>query len=209
MDAIEMETVSGWRLRQRAGLSYEQLQMYVDAGLFPTADEGWPDADEDRLVDRLVEIQKAKADARSLPRRAVRLWRFDLNLPVAKLREAMIAVARSMSAPKKKQGRIMQALGVLNEPLFASPTPQRRRRVQRGKQPQPQRWPEILRRFPEDDDFEQIARSMYSQARSLAVYPKIVNSDILSGIPFEEIFVVLMVAQLAVGDTSGASDVAD
>lgn len=194
-----MDTFSTWALRIEAGtdgqpLSDEQIANWQRWGVLrEPPDARWSIHD----VERAREIQELGKEVRSLPRRAVRLFNLNYPTPPGKLREAMIAVANTTSAPVRK----MRCIGTASSLLYEGGTSRhmsRRSRSQAWRIP-PSQWEQILNRFS-DYEFRLIAGSAISQATALSLNPTVTRSTILDGIPFEELIVLLTVRQLAIGD---------
>lgn len=194
-----MNTISTWALRIQAGadgepLSDEQIENWQRWGVLRDPPDGrWSQAD----VARARQIREMGRDVRSIPRRAVRL--FDLSYPTSpgKLRESMIAVAKSTSAPVRKMSRIASAVR-LHYGDERARSSRNRSRPEKWRIPS-EPWESILGRF-NDDDFRLIAGSELSQARSLTLNPTVTKSGVLAGIPFEEIAVLLTIHQLTIAD---------
>lgn len=194
-----METLSTWELRERVvddgrRASDGEIDGWIRWGLLRDPQgERWTDSD----VERAREVRALAKEVRSLPRRALRLYGTDYPMQADKLREAMKAVAPTVTAPVRKIRQVDDAARLRSESFSQDRNVGRARRKQR-KLPREQ-WTTFLDRF-NDSDFVQLAHYSRSEAIALSRNPAVQSAATLSGIPFEEVWLILMVMQLAVGD---------
>ena len=122
--------VSDWDLRQRTGITYEQLQNFKAWGLIcPTEDGPW----SPESVARIQTLKSAAEHARTLPRRVLFLRATSpyMNVKAESLRRALLELLPSIRSPSKKMRRI-NALAVqlgqrnpVKNPMKAFPVPHR------------------------------------------------------------------------------------
>lgn len=198
-----METLSTWALRVRAGdddepLSDAQIREWQRWGLLRDPEEGrWSELD----VERAREVRTIAEEVRSLPRRALRLYRRDggcYPTPPGKVREAMKAVAPTVDAPVRK----MRQVGEANRLRFdaVEPTRRARRNHPPTRRLPKNQWVSILDQF-NDSDFGQLVQYARSEAIALSLNPLVERSGLLRDIPCEETFLLLTLMQLSAGDT--------
>ena len=194
-----MESFSTWELRRKAGdrhpLSDEQIAEWQRWGLLRVPQDGrWTEAD----VGRAKRVRELGKEVRSQPRRAILLLDASYPTEPSKLREAMIAVVPTIKAPVAKMRRLRVALRVRYEGL-AGPRSGRRQPAERWLPPKAE-WTTVLRRFG-DYEFGLIAGAAHADAAALTKSPAVVRSGALSGIPCDEVVVLLTIRQLAIGDS--------
>lgn len=191
-----MERLSGWELRQRAEkrgipVSGKQFASYQAWGLIPEqAEGGWRDAD----VERLIRIRELEAHAWSLHRRVILLQDPRWPIPGDKLRQAMIDTIPSIEAPKKKMRALYRALQVRYGHISVEKAATARVPQTWTLPPRPM-WERIFH-WPTEEEFDQIANSVWADTQSLMQSPLVIRSGLLAGIPIEEIAVLLMTHQL-------------
>src|SRR4051812_22038284 len=99
-----MNALSTWSLRVQAGevgkpLSDEQIAEWQKWGLLRVpGDDQWTATD----VERAKQVRKRAQEVRSLPRRAIRLLDASYPTEPGRLREAMLAVVPTITAPVQK-----------------------------------------------------------------------------------------------------------
>lgn len=189
----------------RAVVSDEQFREYVRYGLIPEPVNGLYPLDTPR---RLVCIHRMATEARSLPRRAIRLsathhfWRMDPE----KLRNTMVEVAPSIKSPKRKMRKVEVALAAWSRYLAQTPVLVAPYGLSRGWRPPPQgKWTETLTAL-DTASFADRAGAQYQVALNvLPVFVRSIIVDIgvkntafdLSAIPLEEQIVLLTVRDIA------------
>lgn len=190
-----MGTLSTWELRKRlaedgGGVSDRGIAEWVQWGLLREPVGGrWSDDD----LARAREVQGLASETRPLPRRALRLYGEGYPMPPNKLRDAMKAVASTVTAPARKIRRVEDAIRLRYETV--GPTAPRRRTDRRAWRHPKDRWIATLDRF-NDADFERLAQYAYSEAIALHLSPAVQSAGILSDVPFEEVWLVLTLMQL-------------
>lgn len=196
-----MGTISTWELREQVRedggrASDEAIAGLVRWGILREPEDGrWSDND----VKRAREARALAQDIRSLPRRALRLYGRGYPMPPDKLRAAMKAVAPTVTAPAKKVRRVGDALRLRYEVTGPDRSVRHtRRRVWRLPQVQ---WADTLNRFS-DHDFETIAQYTRSEAIALDRNPAVQAAATLSDASLEEVWLVLTLMQLTVGDAA-------
>jgi hypothetical protein len=196
-----MQRLSGWELRQRAAdegypVSGKQFADYVVWGLLPQQPEGgWVAAD----VDRLIQIRKLGETVRQMHRRVIQLRDLRWPTPPDKLRQAMIDTIPSIAAPARKMRSVYRAFRI----LFGDATPDNAGQIRvpaDWRLPERFAWQELFR-WSTETEFELLAGSVYSQAHALQLHPGVQASELLAGIPFEELVILLMTRQLVIGTT--------
>lgn len=194
-----MGTLSTWELRgrvvdDRCRASDGEIEGWIRWGLLRDPQgEQWTDRD----LERAREVRALAKEVRSLPRRALRLYGTDYPMQADKLREAMKAVAPTVAAPARKVRQVDDAARLRSESL-SQERDVRRARHRRRKLPREQ-WTAFLDRF-NDSDFERLAHYSRSEAIALSRNPAVQSAATLSGVPFEEVWLILTVMQLTVGD---------
>ena len=193
-----MERLSGWELRQRAGqrgapVSGKQFASYQDWGLIPERLEGgWIATD----VERLIRIRELETEARSLNRRVILLRDLRWPTPPAKLRQAMIETIPSITSPKVKMRRLYRALRIRHGEVTIARAA-RLTLPADWRLPSKHEWQDIFR-WPNDEEFEQIAGPVDFDAHALTQNRVVKQSEFIAGIPFEEVVILLMTRQLTI-----------
>jgi hypothetical protein len=188
------QRMSGWALRKwadRVGLgqmSDGQLKAFAEWGLLDRDARGYA-ADS---LDRLPSILEAGSDARSMPRRVVRLrGNHDLfPVPPEPLRRAMVELAPTISRPIRKLARVLAAQRAFAERIGQRGTPRK------GRLPAAASWPALLRSVPLAVLDSRVMAWYQLVAAVLPTYLKDSGHD-LSDIPIEEQVVLLAVLDLS------------
>ncbi len=183
--------VSEWGLRQSAQekgwpTTHSQLWSYVHYGLLQGPVDGlW---DESTLA-KLLQIRRLSRTIRSLPRRVVYLRSnyIDYPVPTALLRKAMIDMAPSVKAAKRKTRQIEAALRQMFEGIrevcpycgqSKSLRPERKI-VRLWRMPKVEDWPAVLRtKSITNELFERQAALAYYTRSMLAGYGLVIDKRI-------------------------------
>jgi hypothetical protein len=184
---------SEWGLRQAAEnqgvpVSHQQFQSYRRWGLIPEPSEDrgrWPQS----VVERLIKIRCLHDEVRPLPRRVLRLRSEPefADIPAEHLRDAMLAVLPTITAPVRKLRWIDDAVHAL--PGFGG------RRHARAGRPRRTEWETLLRTADLDVLVNRMAGHVHLLA-SLNEYGKGTAHD-LRDIPLEEQIVLLTIRDVA------------
>lgn len=193
-----LETLSESKLRQRAGergwpVTHKQFSSYREWGLLPEPDNGrWPVA----VADLLIRIRELSDSVRSLPRRVIVLRQDYTRFPIPadRLRQAMLDVVPTMTAPLHKMRRTHAACvswGANTAGIGSDHTAL----LQVWEPPKPEAWVVTLREA-DLDLFDMRVRAMYYVTAVLSAHAHGSKHD-LADILFEEQIILLTVRDLA------------
>jgi hypothetical protein len=176
----------GWLRTGAGGVTRAQFVRYRDVGLLPAPDANGRYPEWVKFA--LEAIRHEEAEARSLPRRAVRLRANAILFPVAteKLRQAMLDVIPSIRAPKQKLRRVHAAT---------------RRSRATTVLPVVEGWPDILR-GASDALFGARTPGWYAMASMVLPAQAWPEPSPLWGVPLEEQVILLAVLDLALQGSS-------